>query len=526
MSVRYRIKHPINRVALALVLLSLLANPAARATSPLWGELKPGPYAVGFENVEKYDYSRVYRDKYDYDGNPRVGEVARPIQIYIWYPASAAAETPSMVYGEYAFAAPEDSRFYPLLSELQGREAGYTIAFLAGSRGLLQDLMNMNVTAFKDAPREQGEFPLIVYHPDVIGGISQNAVMCEYLASHGFVVATSHALGAQTLNAAMDAVGLETMIRDREFVYGYMRDYPQVDNNKPGLLGVGTGGLSALLMQMRNTDIEAVAALDGILAYNYGIRLGTEFPNYSVARAEVPILQMYVADHDSLDLSLVDSLRFSQRLLFAVSERNRNDFTLYPFAGALLADTSVERLRGTAAFYGRLCETVREFFEVFLKGDNLESKAFLSPAPDTYWPVTYSLKEKEIPPPTEIQFVEMIQEDKIERAIEIYEQLKKTRPGYVFFQEATMNGLGYQLLQQNRLGEARRIFRMNTEAFPNSANVWDSYADACLASGDTETAITCYERVLEVLPSDSAVGPQVRELLQNNATQGLEQLRR
>ncbi|UCE25794.1 MAG: hypothetical protein JSU74_07070 [Candidatus Zixiibacteriota bacterium] len=524
MSVRYRTKQTIYQVIFTLVLLSLPIRAAVGAASPLWGELEPGPYAVGFENVEKYDYSRVYRDKYDYDGNIRSEEVARPIQIYIWYPASAEAETPSMVYGEYAFAAPEDNRFYPLLAGLQGREAGYAIPFLAQSRGLLQDLMNMNVTAFKDAPREQGEFPLIIYHPDAIGGISQNAVLCEYLASYGFIVATSHALGAQTLNAGMDAVGLETMIRDREFVYGHMRDYPQVDNNKPGLLGVGTGGLSALLMQMRNTDIEAVAALDGIFTYNYGIRLGTEFANYSVARADAPILQMYIADHDSLDLSLVDSLRFSRRLLFAVSERDRNDFTLYPFAGALLADTSAERVRSIEAFYGRLCETVREFFEVFLKGDDLESKAFVSSAPDTFWPVTYSLKEGEIPPPTERQFVEMIQEDKIERAIEIYEQLKKTRPGYVFFQEATMNGLGYQLLQQNRLGEARMIFRMNTEAFPNSANVWDSYADACLASGDTETAITCYQKVLEVLPSDSAVGPQVREILQNNATQGLEQL--
>lgn len=46
----------------------------AAQQSPLWGDLSPGPYAVGFKTVERYDYARVTRYKQGVDGSPRHGE--------------------------------------------------------------------------------------------------------------------------------------------------------------------------------------------------------------------------------------------------------------------------------------------------------------------------------------------------------------------------------------------------------------------------------------------------------------------
>ena len=54
---------------------------------PLWGKIKPGPYAVGFRTIEKYDYSRTFQPAKDYFGNPVPGQTARPIQVCYWYPA-------------------------------------------------------------------------------------------------------------------------------------------------------------------------------------------------------------------------------------------------------------------------------------------------------------------------------------------------------------------------------------------------------------------------------------------------------
>ena len=50
------------------------------------------------------------------------------------------------------------------------------------------------------------------------------------------------------------------------------------------------------------------------------------------------------------------------------------------------------------------------------------------------------------------------------------------------------------------LTEARFSLRMNTEDFPQSANTYDSLAEALFKSGDTAAAIQNYEKALTVDP--------------------------
>ena len=66
----------------------------------LWGNLEPGPHAVGFQHIERYDASRPYRSARSLDGTPRSGERARPINLYIWYPAESSNATP-LTFGDY-----------------------------------------------------------------------------------------------------------------------------------------------------------------------------------------------------------------------------------------------------------------------------------------------------------------------------------------------------------------------------------------------------------------------------------------
>ena len=525
---RWKLQYTIP-AAITVLVAVLLTSIAVAQSSPFSSELTKGPYRAGFETIERFDYSRVFRDRYDYDGNPREGETARPIQICVWYPAVENDDAQPTVYGEYAFPAPGDSRFYPFVSALQGRELGFLMTLFGGNRTLLMDMMNLPVAAFKNAGRAEGSFPVIIYHPDGHGSFAENAAMCEVLASNGFIVATSHAFGATDIEVNRNLADLEAMVRDREFVFGFMRDYPHADPAHVAVMGTGLGGLSAMLMQMRNADIEAVAVINGAQASKSGAELATGFPFFEITRMDVPLLEMYISDDDSLDTEILDSLIYSQRMWFGMAGRGLIDFTQYATAAALLADTTGELVQPASRFYGAICGAIVDFFEMFLKGESSATTIFADFSKEKYpnfGEVTFGSYEGQKPPPTEAQFLEMIQQDRVDRAIEIYEAFKKSRPGYVFFQEATLNVAGYRLLQANQLERACMIFKMNTEAYPNSANVWDSYADGCIANGDNQTAIMCYEKVLEVLPQDSAAGPGVREILLNNATQGLEQLRK
>jgi predicted Zn-dependent protease len=65
-----------------------------------------------------------------------------------------------------------------------------------------------------------------------------------------------------------------------------------------------------------------------------------------------------------------------------------------------------------------------------------------------------------------------------------------------------LNLLGYRLLSVGQVSAAVAIFRRNVEAYPNSANVYDSLGEACAAAGDTSGAIANYRRSLALDPTN------------------------
>jgi glyoxylase-like metal-dependent hydrolase (beta-lactamase superfamily II) len=67
--------------------------------------------------------------------------------------------------------------------------------------------------------------------------------------------------------------------------------------------------------------------------------------------------------------------------------------------------------------------------------------------------------------------------------------------------DSEINALGYRLLrQEGKTAEAIAVFTLNTEAFPQSWNVWDSLGEALWNSGETDKAETCYEKSLALNP--------------------------
>jgi hypothetical protein len=68
-----------------------------------------------------------------------------------------------------------------------------------------------------------------------------------------------------------------------------------------------------------------------------------------------------------------------------------------------------------------------------------------------------------------------------------------------------LNVVGYDFLRRNLTADALHAFTLNRELFPQSWNVYDSYAEALLASGDREGAIANYAKAVELNP-DREVG--------------------
>ena len=70
------------------------------------------------------------------------------------------------------------------------------------------------------------------------------------------------------------------------------------------------------------------------------------------------------------------------------------------------------------------------------------------------------------------------------------------------FLESDINELGYQFLNAKNMKGAASVFEANMERFPESFNVYDSYAEAMLYAGKRKQAIKYYERSLELNPNN------------------------
>ncbi len=64
--------------------------------------------------------------------------------------------------------------------------------------------------------------------------------------------------------------------------------------------------------------------------------------------------------------------------------------------------------------------------------------------------------------------------------------------------EPLMNNLGYQLMGQGKTEEAIAVFKSNVERYPNSANVYDSFAEAYEKTGKLDLARPNYEKAVQL----------------------------
>lgn len=99
-----------------------------------------------------------------------------------------------------------------------------------------------------------------------------------------------------------------------------------------------------------------------------------------------------------------------------------------------------------------------------------------------------------------------------EKAIEVYKELKKRNPEFQPL-ENDLNDWGYRMLNgRGKPKEALEIFKLNVFLYPNSANVYDSVAEAYGANGFRDLAISNYKRSLELDPDNTHAAQQLKRL--------------
>jgi hypothetical protein len=250
------------KVLLSVVLLLPLTGASAQSN---FTRVNPaGPHEVGLHVIEQYDLTRGYRGETDpYSGKPTHGERARPIQTLIWYPAEKGTGR-VINAGNYVRLGGTSDFFPASQTERAHLEASYTENRVNGltperARAELTAPMMANL----DATPSPGKFPVVIYAPSYRAAAFENADLCEYLASQGFVVIASPSTGQSPEGMKDDLEGAETQLGDIQFLVGYAHGLPDADTDHVAVMGYSWGGLANVMAAAKDPRITALVALDG-----------------------------------------------------------------------------------------------------------------------------------------------------------------------------------------------------------------------------------------------------------------------
>ena len=480
---------------------------------------KPGPDAVGLKVVEQYDFSRTYRSLIDGLGKPYLGERARPLQTLIWYPAQKSSGKP-MTVGDYGDLLATEVNF-----------GGPQLApdwkqWLDGMRPTLKDSM----WAVRDAPLLAGKFPVVIYAPSISSMSWENADLCEYLASHGYVVVASPDMGAATREASADLADINAQAQDISFLIGYARTLPYTEMSQIAVAGFSWGGISNLFAAARDNRVDALIAFDGSMRYFPGLvkAAGDVHPE----QMTIPMLfftqgpttlEKLARQHPNKDnegpnvlnewthgdLITVEDIALVHTEHSSMYQRNEDIWKNYPRSHK--ADYS--RADGMVG-YAWIARYTLEFLDAYLKHDE-QAMAFLKKTPAEVGVPPHMMtvdfrKGKGIPATLDAFRAELGRQG-FDHAPEIYAAMLKDQPDFKL-DEDTLNFWAYTLMGGNHLPEATELFKLGVQLFPSSSNAYASLGEAYMEAGQKQSAIDNYKKSLELNPANDDAKEKLKVL--------------
>ncbi len=503
---------------------SFVGPACAQAPSSLWGRLESGHYRVGFKVVELTDYSRTWERSRD----PRSGlerEGPRPIRVSIWYPA-ARTTVAAMQFRSYVFyraTTPSGTTADAFLSRRDS--TAYARGDFDGNAALMAKLLGVRTAAGLNAPTAPGRYPLVLYAAGWNSLSPDNTVMAEFLASHGFVVATVPQLprAAGIPELSVSAADLTVQERDLDFALGFLvASARNVDPAAVALIGYSMGGVVQLVQAAHHANVRALVGLDPSYVSEHWTAFAASLDGFDPWKLRMPALVLHSGDADSREFSsaMLDRLAYQQRYVGAVGTASHGDFSDYPaiVSGVGATFPAGETLSSALADHDDISRCVLVFLEATVgpKSHHLPSFELSQCA---HIPLIAS---PAAPIPTTAQLLDSLARAGYERTRAMIEELTARHAGLVIVNEGELNAGAYELLRNGRKRGAVDAFLLNTVAHATSANAYDSLADGYATMGDRAEYLAALRKVLALVDGDSSLSGAAKEALRARARKALD----
>ena len=272
---------------------------------------------------------------------------------------------------------------------------------------------------------------------------------------------------------------------DVDAAFAWLIAQPDVDRRRIGAAGASCGVNQSVLLAQRHPEVKTVMLLSGNV-----VPAGREYLRTS---PWLPVLAAASAD----DGNAIDSMKW----ILGWSANQKNTLVEYAAAGHGTDMFAVEK---------GLQPQMLDWIDAHLRN----APAIPAPQP--------------APSPTPVQefWTTLTGPGGPARARALFDAARQRGTHTDLFPETEANAYGYELLQGGRAEEAVIVFQMNVDAFPRSANTYDSLSDAHLAAGRRTEALRFAEKALELLDTDTSTPDDFRQRIRESAEQKIRQLRK
>jgi tetratricopeptide (TPR) repeat protein len=239
-----------------------------------------GDYGVGFQTLNTFDKSRSFSFDINRPGLGPDKTIFRPIQTCIWYPAEASGKSP-MKYSEYFFLMAHETGKIGLSKTVKDSLLDNFLKTEQVDVKILEKELKVNMRAIKDAPPNTAQkFPILIYGPSWSSSAYENALLGEFLASHGYVVISSPSVGPEKRDMPISRIGVETQARDMEFLLSIVDTLPNADADRITIGGFSLGGLSNVLIMARNSSVDTWIGIDPSIHEAYDFFEDSPYEDY------------------------------------------------------------------------------------------------------------------------------------------------------------------------------------------------------------------------------------------------------
>ena len=450
-----------------------------------------GPYKTGFRYIETSDPGRPCLSCAKSD----IGYSAREMEIAVWYP-SEDQETGTMPYIQYLRLGPAGT-----ITDLYILKHAFfkSIAGLGGDTSLFEStfapLFHEATRARKDRTLAKGSWPLILY-PDQPH--LQN-ILCEFLASHGYIVASPRIRGTFNMDLELNPGGIETGSNDLDFTLGYMRSHFPVQQDF-AVIGTGFNASLGLNQALKNKDLAALISLEGGITTPFEAGLNSRSPYYDLQRCTVPMLVIH-APHPDVKPELTHRYKYSERVYQSYPQSSEFYFLNFGLWEKKLKNIFPKANRGnTWESFEAAAGSISAYLDWKLKG-NPESKALLL---KKTWPsgiVQTSIQTAVSLPPGIDTLIRLHQQNGFQPLQSLY--LERRKSDHQPFAFNTFYQISQHLIGRGEFRQALEWAGFYAETFPQSAIPFAIQGRAQLELGDRVKAKILYEKAIALLPADS-----------------------